>query len=74
MDEFLISELHFNFIQKFGGSFYNTIPDNHFVYDNDKEVYLVDEKKVSEMAEESLKINQNLFLLGKTLNFENKVI
>lgn len=72
--DFLESELRFKFQKKFGGTFYNTIPDNLFVYDNDKEVYLVDEKKVSEIAEESLKMNQNLFLLGKTLNFENKVI
>lgn len=72
--DFLNSKLRFDFQKKFGGTFYFTIPDNIFVYDNDEEIFIVDEKKVSEMSEKSIKMGNNLFLLGKTLNFENKIV
>lgn len=67
--DFLNSELRFNFQQQFGGSFYFTVPDNIFVYDDDENIYLADIKKAPEMAEQSIKMNRNLFLLNETLNF-----
>lgn len=72
--DFLESELQFKFQKKFGGSFYFMIPDNIFVYDNDEKIYIVDEKKVSEMAEQSLKVGQNLLLSGEVLNFDNEEV
>lgn len=71
--DFLESELRFKFQKKFGGTFYHMIPDNILVYDNNKEVFLIDENKVFETCKESMNIGKNLFLLYDTLNFENKI-
>lgn len=72
--DFLESELRFKFQKKFGGTFYLTIPDKILVYDNDEDIYVVDNNKASEMAEESIKMNQNLFLLNNTLSLNNKIV
>lgn len=61
------------FIDKFGGDFYTTIPDNIFVYELSNQQYIIN-NDFEKLIKNSLSENENLFLYLDKITVSDDVL
>ena len=62
------------FVEKFGGDFYYSIPDNLPFYSKGENDYSLENRDIIKLAEKSLEQNENLFLLLEKMDTPEDVI
>lgn len=62
------------FTENFGGLFYYSVPDNLPFYSLGENIYTLENHDILEIAEKSLKQNENLFLFLEKANIPDNEI